>query len=51
MVKNFDEFINERNIIKRDLISAEDSPECLLKIADYLNSYKFPSTKFDIRII
>lgn len=45
MVKNFDEFINERNIIKRDLISAEDSPECLLKIADYLNSYKLNVNK------
>ena len=45
MVKNFDEFINERNIIKRDINSAEDSPECLLKISDYLNSYKLNVSK------
>lgn len=38
MVKNFDEFINEK--YNNPIESAKDSPECLLKIVEYLNSYK-----------
>lgn len=43
MVKKFNEFINENYDNKID--SAKDTPECLLKIAEYLNSYKLNVNK------
>ena len=45
MVKTFNEFIGEKYVIKSNPKSAEDTPECLLKIVDYLNSYKLNVNK------
>lgn len=43
MVKKFNEFISEK--YSNPIDSAKDSPECLLKIVEYLNSYKLNVSK------
>ena len=37
MVKNFEEFVNERKFIG-EVESSKETPECLLKIVDFINS-------------
>ena len=43
MVKKFEEYVNEK--YNNPIDSAKDTPECLLKIAEYLNSYKLNVNK------
>ena len=45
MVKKFDEFIDEKYNVKQNISSSEDTPECLLKIVEYLNSYSLNVNK------
>lgn len=43
MVKSFEEYINEK--FEKEIVSAEDCPECLLKIVNYINQRTFKSNK------